>query len=190
VASRVIASPSDGARDALNIGCGDHRIEGVIGCDIDGNAAAVDVVCDLNVYPYPFADGSFQRIVCRDILEHLDDVPRTIAELHRLLKPGGTVEVRIPHFTSMDAYADPTHRHYLSARSLDFCLEGTCRPGLRTGRRFRLVRRRIVFYRIYRVLGIAAWANRFPTRWEGHLAFIFPAQYVEFSLQALPSGSR
>jgi 2-polyprenyl-6-hydroxyphenyl methylase / 3-demethylubiquinone-9 3-methyltransferase len=37
----------------------------------------------------PFADGSFDAIVAADVLEHLPDLPAAVAELARLLAPGG-----------------------------------------------------------------------------------------------------
>jgi len=169
----------------LNLGCGEQRLPSALGCDIDRHASGVDVVFDLDQFPYPFRDSQFERVVCQDVLEHLANIPRVMEEIHRLLVPNGIVTIRVPHFTSMDAYGDPTHRHYLSTRSFDFCLDGHCQPGLRTSARFRLRRREIVFYRPYRLLGIAALANRFPARWEGYFAFWFPAQYVLFELEAI-----
>ncbi len=172
--------------DILNLGCGNHQLPNAVGCDIDPNAAAVNVVCDLNRVPYPFRDNQFALVVCQDILEHLDDIPAAMAELHRILQPNGVVRIRVPHYTSMDAYGDPTHRRFLSTRSFDFCTEGeTAPPGLRSSALFRRVKREIAFYRIYRILGVAALANRFPRRWEGHAAFIFPAQYMLFELEAI-----
>lgn len=37
----------------------------------------------------PFADGEFPAAYCCDVLEHVDDVGRTIAEIARVLEPGG-----------------------------------------------------------------------------------------------------
>ncbi len=37
----------------------------------------------------PFNDGEFPAIYCCDVLEHVDDVGRTVAEIARVLKPGG-----------------------------------------------------------------------------------------------------
>lgn len=37
----------------------------------------------------PFADGSFSAIVCLDVLEHVIDLQATIAEIARVLAPGG-----------------------------------------------------------------------------------------------------
>jgi 2-polyprenyl-6-hydroxyphenyl methylase/3-demethylubiquinone-9 3-methyltransferase len=37
----------------------------------------------------PFETGSFDVVYCCDVLEHVDDVGKTIAEIARVLKPGG-----------------------------------------------------------------------------------------------------
>lgn len=37
----------------------------------------------------PFDNGSFDVVFCCDVLEHVRDLPRVIAEINRVLKPGG-----------------------------------------------------------------------------------------------------
>ena len=37
----------------------------------------------------PFANGSFDSVVCADVLEHVDSPPMVIAEISRVLKEGG-----------------------------------------------------------------------------------------------------
>ncbi len=37
----------------------------------------------------PYADGSFDCVFCCDVLEHVQDLPRVIAEISRVLKPNG-----------------------------------------------------------------------------------------------------
>ena len=37
----------------------------------------------------PFEKASFDAVVCVDVLEHVEDLPQTIAEIGRVLKPGG-----------------------------------------------------------------------------------------------------
>jgi 2-polyprenyl-6-hydroxyphenyl methylase/3-demethylubiquinone-9 3-methyltransferase len=37
----------------------------------------------------PFGDGEFPAVYCCDVLEHVDDVGRTISEIARVLRPGG-----------------------------------------------------------------------------------------------------
>ena len=44
----------------------------------------------------PFPDSSFDRIVCSEVLEHIWDADRAIAELVRVLRPGGRLAVTVP----------------------------------------------------------------------------------------------
>jgi SAM-dependent methyltransferase len=44
----------------------------------------------------PFADSSFDRILCTEVLEHIPDDRATIREIVRVLRPGGTVAVSVP----------------------------------------------------------------------------------------------
>lgn len=44
----------------------------------------------------PFGDGVFERIICSEVLEHLDDPATAAAELARVLKPGGMLAVSVP----------------------------------------------------------------------------------------------
>ena len=39
----------------------------------------------------PFDDQSFDVVLCIQVLEHVDDPPRVVRELHRVVKPGGRV---------------------------------------------------------------------------------------------------
>lgn len=46
----------------------------------------------------PFVDGSFDRVICSEVLEHIDDYETVIEEIHRVLKPGGLLAVSVPRF--------------------------------------------------------------------------------------------
>lgn len=46
----------------------------------------------------PFADDSFDRVICAEVLEHVDDHRALLAELRRVLKPGGVLAVSVPRF--------------------------------------------------------------------------------------------
>ena len=44
----------------------------------------------------PFPDGSFDRIIAAEVLEHIPDDGTAIRELARVLRPGGTMAVTVP----------------------------------------------------------------------------------------------
>lgn len=74
----------------LDIGAGgdDHRalFPNRVTLDIDP-ARRPDVVADAQHLPFP--EGSFDGIVCSEVLEHIEDPKMAIAEMRRVLKPGG-----------------------------------------------------------------------------------------------------
>ena len=58
-----------------------------------------------SVTALPYADGAFDRAMCLDVLEHLgyDDQPRALAELHRVLRPGGELLVSVPNLAHLQS---------------------------------------------------------------------------------------
>lgn len=82
----------------LNLGCGRYPKAGFVNVDIR-DEPQVDVVHNLSVLPYPFEDASFDEIEADHLLEHLTDVFGVMRELHRILKPGGRLTLRVPHFS-------------------------------------------------------------------------------------------
>lgn len=60
----------------------------------DLNSPLADVkadICDL-----PFADHSFDVILCNHVLEHIPDDHKAMKELHRVMKPGGWGIFQVP----------------------------------------------------------------------------------------------
>ena len=46
----------------------------------------------------PFEDGTFDRIVVSEVLEHVPDDAGAIAEIRRVLRPGGTLAATVPRW--------------------------------------------------------------------------------------------
>lgn len=105
----------------LNLGCGTDIRSGWVNLD-KTKLEGVDVVHDIEKLPLPFEGGCFDEILCSDVLEHVEYIP-LLKDLHRVLKPGGVLTVKVPHFTSADNYVDPTHRKMFSFRTFEYFIE-------------------------------------------------------------------
>jgi len=44
----------------------------------------------------PFADHTFDKIICSEVLEHIEPYHAVVAELNRVLKPGGLLAITVP----------------------------------------------------------------------------------------------
>ncbi|MCY3786455.1 MAG: methyltransferase domain-containing protein [bacterium] len=62
--------------------------------EIPAGAFAITVGADAR--RLPFADGGFDRIIAAEVLEHIDDDGAALAELARVLRPGGVLAVTVP----------------------------------------------------------------------------------------------
>lgn len=109
----------------LNIGCGRYPLEGAVNHDKELYCDHVDITHDLDEYPWPWDDEEFDEIHAMDVLEHLKDFVKSLEECHRILKLGGRMNIRVPHFAYEIAYDDPTHRCLLTPKSVDYFIEGT-----------------------------------------------------------------
>lgn len=57
--------------------------------------------CDLNRDALPWADATFDVVVCNEIIEHIFDTDRLLEEMHRVLKPGGKLIISTPNLASL-----------------------------------------------------------------------------------------
>jgi SAM-dependent methyltransferase len=103
----------------LNLGCGEHYLEGYVNCDLLPHVRA-DQHFDLNQPPYPFVDGTVDEILMDNVLEHLDDLLAVMGELHRILKPGGVLRAFVPYGKSDWAMQDPTHKHFFTEQTIRY----------------------------------------------------------------------
>jgi len=57
-----------------------------------------------NTFGLPFADASFDRVICAEVMEHVHDYRAAIRELARVTRPGGRLAITIPTATSEHLY--------------------------------------------------------------------------------------
>jgi SAM-dependent methyltransferase len=92
------------------------------------------IVCD--AHALPFADETFDGVIAQAVLEHVLEPVRCVAEMRRVLKPGGVVYAETPFMQQVHAGAYDFHRfthlgHRRLFREFDEVDSGAaCGPGM------------------------------------------------------------
>lgn len=129
----------------LDVGCGTGSFLSYmkqIGWDITGlepDAGARQVakqLYQLDIQPidelFTLPAASFDVITLWHVLEHVHGLHAYMEQLHRLLKPGGSLLIAVPNYTSLDAahygkywaaYDVPRHLYHFSPQSMQWLLE-------------------------------------------------------------------
>jgi SAM-dependent methyltransferase len=121
---RLRVRPGDRLLDA---GCGEgrhcfgalERGAHVVGLDLDpaslrlasgplraraAELGSLGAVLRGDAFALPFADATFDKVVCAEVMEHVHDHHGAARELARVLRPGGRIAVTIPSATSEHLY--------------------------------------------------------------------------------------
>ncbi len=162
----------------LNLGCGELYEEGAI--NVDYYASRVDVRHDLDQIPYPFADDTFGKIRCYNVIEHLEKVIPVMEELHRIGKRGCRITIRVPHFRSACLYEDLTHKHGFAWRSFDIFTEEGSVYGNYSAVRYRIISRE---YTPYKCKGLYRLLSRMPIVTDNLLSKYIPMASILFVLE-------
>jgi SAM-dependent methyltransferase len=188
----VVTAP-EARKRVLDIGCGTNKVEGAIGMDFNPRTAA-DVIHDLDDLPYPFDDDSFDEVIGRHVIEHVQDPMAVMAELHRITRAGGMVKILVPHWTNPDWATDLTHRNHLNSYSFrNLTDEGAVFP-FYTDVRFRQRAARVSVLNLYKAMGFELLINldhRFPglrffrKLWEHYLNAIVRGKEIYFELEVI-----
>lgn len=171
----------------LDVGCGIKKAPGAIGVDRNP-ASAADVLCDLDRFPYPFIDGSFDSLHAIHVIEHVSDVMRSMEEFHRLVRPGGRVLLVTPHYTDFSSFCDPTHRWHLNSFSFRYFGEDHGGFGYYSAVRFREISVKVKLLALWRYAGFEFLVNhsrRFRLFWEHYLCYVVRGKVMEFDFEVL-----
>jgi len=168
----------------LDVGCGRKKEQGAVGLD-RSRLSDADVLAEIESFPWPFADDSFDRVRCSHVIEHVHDVIGFMREIHRVCRKGARVEIYTPYFTSWQSWADPTHVHHFTLRSFDYFIENTPFGFRYTEPLFEIHERRVTFgSSIFDK--IAKLLYRFsPTRYERRFSYMFPGRNLIVVMETL-----
>ncbi len=165
----------------LHLGCGTDIKEGFINLD-SVKIPGVDIVHDLSKFPWPFKDNSFNYVLSISSLEHLDNLVNVIEEIHRICKNGAIIEIIVPHFESLGAFRDPTHKTFFSYYSFDYFAENF-NYNFYSKARFKIIKREIRYGKYFFFF---EWiANLFPNLHEIFLRKFLPVNNLFFRLKVI-----
>ncbi len=88
----------------VTLDAGREEVEGVLGTlalMIEAGELSRDAkvaVIQGDALHLPFPDNHFDHVICSEVLEHIPEDSAAMAELVRVLRPGGTMAVTIPRF--------------------------------------------------------------------------------------------
>ncbi len=104
--------PLDRRPEALVAGCGAGHEAAYLQKRLDARVTAVDLELEVppeladwpdlhfqqaDVERLPFDDGHFDLVFYHHVIEHVGDPPRSLVELHRVLRPGGAIFIGTPN---------------------------------------------------------------------------------------------
>jgi dolichol-phosphate mannosyltransferase len=104
---KILTSFAQGATRTLDVGCGSSRIllnlPDALGVDVQlnklrylrryGQRAVVG-----NVFHLPVRSGSYDCVICSEVIEHIPADPKWLEELIRVLQPGGRLIIGTPDY--------------------------------------------------------------------------------------------
>jgi len=184
------------ARRVLDIGCGANKVAGAIGMDVNPRTAA-DVIHDLDELPYPFADDSFDEVIGRHVIEHVQNPMAVMSELHRITRAGGTVKLLAPHWTNPDFATDLTHRNHLNSYSFRNLTDERAVFDFYTDARFKQKVCRVTLLNLWKLTGLEYLINldnrhprwRFVRKfWEQYLNAVMRGKEIYFELEVVKAG--
>jgi predicted SAM-dependent methyltransferase len=184
---------NQGRFTSVEIGCGDNkRHPEALGIDLIPGKG-VDVVGDaLDVFR-ALPNDCVKEIYSYHVFEHLENINGLFTEIERVLCIGGTVRLRVPHFSNAYYYSDPTHRQPFGLYSFSyFCCENVFRrrvPNYLRHKKLELIKIKLNFkssrffpvrYAVRKIFGLIVNLNSYTQEfYEENLSSFVSAYEIE-----------
>lgn len=76
-----------------------------LACEFSRKRTTADIRCE-SITALPFADESFDAVLSADVIYHVDDDQKALAEFFRVLKPGAVAVINVPAYPWLWSYHD------------------------------------------------------------------------------------
>lgn len=130
----------------LDLGSGGKGKDGCYSIDLV-ELKGVDIVADLNKPLDDIPDNSTEYIYSRHALEHVNELLQLMKEIYRITKPGGKIEIIVPHYSNVFSYSDPTHVRFFGLYSMFYFVPEEFQPKRKVPAFYSDVRFKIEFYK-------------------------------------------
>jgi len=180
----------------IDIGSGTRprpRFYGLDRLDMPG----VDIVADLNQPLELLPDNCAEHVFSSHAMEHVEKFLPLMDEIHRIVRPGGIVEIIAPHFSNPYYYSDPTHVRFFGLYTMNYFVDADKQPGAHkvpaspSAKRFEMESVFLSFYRFNLfdrlfVPFLRYLVNRSPGAqhfYELRLSWLLPAAEVRYKMR-------
>ncbi len=161
--------------EKLNLGAGRKSLKDYVNLDMF-KLPGIDVVHDLNKYPWPFKDHAFSEVRCPYVLEMLSDFIKAVEEIYRISKPNAIIKVSSPLFPNMRSAQDPLTKTLMTYNTFDYFAPSKHHLNYYSKAKLKVLKREIVFSR-----------NKY-LRWLSFLPNINQKFYVRFLFNLFPAN--
>lgn len=192
----IIADITNMSKVVVELGCGNRKsVPQAIGVDLL-DYDCVDIVGDVFDVLRHFPDASIDEVYSCHFVEHIADLPALMHELSRVQRPGGKLEIVVPHFSSPYFYSDYTHKTFFGLYTLSYFARDSIFkrrvPTYGKNIEYNLKSVNYVFlspqpfylrYLIKKVVGFLVNLNRFTKEfYEENLCYLFPCYEIKYQL--------
>lgn len=181
----------------IELGSGGPARDGFYGVDMLP-LPGVAIQADLNRALDGLPDNSVEAVYSQHCLEHVAEFIPLMEELHRVVRPGGTIEVVVPHFSNPYYYSDPTHVRFFGLYTFNYFVAADCQPARKVPTFYSDVRfsvRKIHIFLLPRSFlkramypGLRVLVNRsfaWQEWWERRLCWTMPADSISYMLSPI-----
>jgi SAM-dependent methyltransferase len=181
----------------LELGCGSRkRYPEAVGIDTL-DYECVDIVGDIFEVLTHVPDRSVKAVYSHHFFEHVEDVQRLMDLLARVIRPGGLLQVVVPHFSNPYFYSDYTHRNFFGLYSFSYLVSDEIHrrkvPNYGRQPHFELMRAELIFkssppfclrHCVKKLQQLVFNLNRFTRElYEENFCYLFPCYEIRFLMK-------